>query len=226
MGRGSTLWRTRRHVRKVRRFGRNLRRANSLRPATYKGFHIYKDVDEFAEAFFPDFTRGISKQAALARVKEMIGQLGYSIVEQDEKKPWGGMYRMPDEEAGQFIHDFFPGLTLDEARLGRDDVRLSPKFLLIAPGTRLSWQYHNRRAERWHFLTNGSYTISETNDQPAPTAAPAGTIVQLSAKLRHRVASQDDSQYVLVAEIWQHVDPRELSDENDIIRIQDDFKRI
>lgn len=226
VGRNTPFWRTRRGIRKVRRFGRMFRRGGQANPVAYSGLHIYKSVDEFAGTFFPDFSQAITKPEALGRVKEMIGQLGYSITEQDEAKPWGGMYRMPDDEAGQFIHDFFPGLTLDEARLGRSDVRLSPKFLLIAPGTRLSWQYHNRRAERWHFLTGGTYTLSETDDQPEPTTAPAGTIVQLDTRMRHRVSSPDRKQYVLVAEIWQHTDSSKLSDEDDIVRIQDDYKRV
>ena len=226
VGRIAPLWRTRRTIRKARRFGRIMRRVIPAKSPMNPMLHVYKDVDEFAEAFFPDFSTPIPKKVALKRVTQMIDQLGYTIVERDEEKPWGGMYRMSDDEAGQFIHDFFPGLTLDEARLGRPDVRLSPKFLLIAPGTRLSWQYHNRRAERWHFLTGGTYTLSDDDEQPEPTIATAGTILQLATKTRHRVSAPDNSHYVLVAEVWQHTDPNQLSDEQDIIRIQDDYRRI
>jgi mannose-6-phosphate isomerase len=40
---------------------------------------------------------------------------------------------------------------------------------------------------------------------------------------RHRLIGLDD--YCVVAEIWQHTDEDYLSDEEDIIRVQDDFGR-
>lgn len=217
VGRDKFLWRTRRRVRKLTRFGRTVTAGS--------GPHIYKSVDEFAESFFPDFNKAIPRDEAFRQVVAMIGELGYTIVETNESKPWGGMYRLSDGEAGQFIHDFFPGLTLNEARLGRADVHLSPKFLLLAPGARLSWQYHNRRAERWHFLTGGLYYRSQDDIQPEPTVAAAGTIVQLTTGTRHRVASPSDSQYTLVAEVWQHTDPGQFSNEDDIVRLDDDYQR-
>ena len=40
---------------------------------------------------------------------------------------------------------------------------------------------------------------------------------------RHRLIGLDD--YAVVAEIWQHTDANHPSDEDDIIRVQDDFGR-
>ena len=40
---------------------------------------------------------------------------------------------------------------------------------------------------------------------------------------RHRLIGLDD--YSVVAEIWQHTDVDHPSDEEDIIRVQDDFGR-
>ena len=40
---------------------------------------------------------------------------------------------------------------------------------------------------------------------------------------RHRLIGLDD--YCVVAEIWQHIDGDYPSDEEDIIRVQDDFGR-
>jgi mannose-6-phosphate isomerase len=40
---------------------------------------------------------------------------------------------------------------------------------------------------------------------------------------RHRLIGLDD--YCVVAEIWQHTDANHPSDEDDIIRVQDDFGR-
>lgn len=225
VGRSTPLWRTRRGIRKARRFGRVIRRADPTKPHIHPNLHVYKNVEEFVESFFPDFKHGLSKDEALKRVGLMAEQLGYTIVEGDETKPWGGFYRLSDKDAGQFIHDFFPGLTLNEARLGKPDVKLSPKFLLIEPDARLSWQYHHRRAERWHFLTDGTYALSDTDEQPMMINASAGSILQLSAGMRHRVGATNETGYALVAEVWQHTDPAQLSDEDDIVRLQDDYHR-
>lgn len=40
---------------------------------------------------------------------------------------------------------------------------------------------------------------------------------------RHRLVGLND--WGMVAEIWQHIDANNPSDENDIIRVQDDFGR-
>ena len=40
---------------------------------------------------------------------------------------------------------------------------------------------------------------------------------------RHRLIGLTD--YVVLAEIWQHTDPNNPSDENDIVRLSDDYGR-
>jgi mannose-6-phosphate isomerase len=222
VGCSAPLRRTRRAMRRLYHATRRSRQA----PKHHKGLHVYENVDEFAAVFLPPSDQGLSKQAALTQVKTMIDQLNYTIVEANETKPWGGMYRLADEQAGRFIAEFFPGLTLHDAKLGRHDVQLSPKFILLEPGKRLSWQYHRRRAERWHFITAGFYYKNQQDDLPAPVFAPAGTIVQLVTADRHRIGGADKMQYTLVAEVWQHTDPTHLSDEADIVRLQDDYQRV
>jgi mannose-6-phosphate isomerase-like protein (cupin superfamily) len=133
---------------------------------------------------------------------------------------------LADGQAERFIAEFFPGLTLHEAKLGQPAVKLSPKFLLVEPGHRLSWQYHHRRAERWHFLTPGAYSKSMQDVAPEPKQARAGTIVQFEEGERHRLCALDDKQYTLVAEIWQHTDESKSSNEADIVRLEDDYRRV
>ncbi len=153
-------------------------------------------------------------------------KFGYKIVDIDMKKPWGGYVRFDTKDANHFVSNFFPGLDIDKARMGRDDVELSPKFLLVTPAHRLSWQYHDRRAERWRFLSPGSYFRSTTDEQGEPHQVSAGEVVQFGAGERHRLCANVDSvSYTLIAEIWQHTDPAILSTEDDIIRLQDDYKR-
>ena len=50
----------------------------------------------------------------------------------------------------------------------------------------------------------------------------AGSQLKLNQGVRHRLVGLDD--YAVVAEIWQHTD-KVPSDEEDIIRVQDDFGR-
>ena len=220
----STVWKIRRGLRNVMG-GRDVLDPE-LPGATrrHKARHVYRRVDEFAAAFLPGFVKQTPKKMALAQVRDMIEELDYHVVEKDESKPWGAYYRLSNKQADRFIAEFFPGLTPSEARLGRPDMTLSPKFLLVAPEQRLSWQYHHRRAERWHFMTAGAYFKSETDAMGARIEAPAGSIVQFGEGERHRLCATPDG-YTLVAEIWQHTEPKRASDESDIVRLADDYAR-
>lgn len=158
--------------------------------------------------------------------KDIIDQLqdrGYQVEEVNTDKPWGAYVRLANADAEHFIDEFFPGLTLAEAQLGIEGAELSPKILIVAPSQRLSWQLHHRRAERWTFLTRGGYYKSETDDQGELIAAQPGEVVQFQQGERHRLVSVDG--YTVVAEIWQHVDPANPSNEDDIIRLEDDYVR-
>ena len=164
---------------------------------------------------FSNFTEGIE---ALARAA------GYDIVEKNADKPWGAYLRIDSAQADDFVREFFPGLSPEEARLGIEGAELSPKFLIVKPGERLSWQFHHRRAERWRFLTAGAYRKSETDEESERIEASADEVVQFLKGERHRLEGADDH-IVLVAEIWQHVDAEHPSDEDDIVRLADDYQR-
>lgn len=188
--------------------------------------HFYRSIDQFMVDFFPNLAKTTSKKVALARVRDMIHELGYSVVDADEKRPWGAFYRLDDKQTSRFIREFFPGLSLHDAKLGHTDVKLSPKFLVVAPGQQLSWQFHHRRAERWRFLTDGAYYASDTDQQGEKLYAKRGDIIQFAQGERHRLCTGRSGRYVLVAEVWQHTDPTRPSDESDIVRLADDYKRI
>lgn len=160
-------------------------------------------------------------------VDDIIGQfnsVGYEIVEVNTDKPWGAYLRINGGQADSFIEEFFPGLSPIEARLGVEGAELSPKILIVSPGERLSWQYHDRRAERWVFLTEGSYNKSTTDEPGEPFAAQPGDVVQFGKGERHRLNGANES-FVVVAEIWQHTEQEYPSNEDDIVRLVDDYKR-
>jgi mannose-6-phosphate isomerase len=101
---------------------------------------------------------------------------------------------------------------------------LSPKILIVKPKARLSWQYHNRRAEIWQVYKGSTGVIkSFTDDENEMKVYKEGDQIILKLGERHRLIGLDD--YCVVAEIWQHTDATHPSDEEDIIRVQDDFSR-
>ena len=126
-----------------------------------------------------------------------------------------------EAEAPAFIERYFPGRSSDDLIGGR---KVSPKILIVKPGARLSWQYHHRREEVWR-VVEGPVAVaqSETDEQPAPATYASGDTIVLAEGERHRLIGLDD--YGVVAEIWQHTDPAHPSDEDDIVRLQDDFGR-
>lgn len=167
----------------------------------------------------------VDKLTIVDQLQQIATQHGYITVDRNDTKPWGAYLRFDSAGAQQFIASFFPGLSLEEAQMGIAGAELSPKFLLVNPEQRLSWQMHDRRAERWAFLTGGGYYKSTTDEQGEPTVAHPGDVVQFRQGERHRLVGRSDGSYALVAEIWQHSDPTGLSDEDDIVRIQDDYRR-
>ena len=171
-----------------------------------------------------DLNADVNKEELVDQLEQIASEHGYVTLDRNDSKPWGAYLRFDSKDAEQFIGSFFPGLTLAEAQRGIENAELSPKFLLVSPGQRLSWQKHARRAERWTFLTDGAYHKSNTDYQGDIVNASAGEVVQFEQGERHRLVGTKNP-YTLVAEIWQHSDPAHLSDEDDIVRIQDDYDR-
>jgi mannose-6-phosphate isomerase-like protein (cupin superfamily) len=149
---------------------------------------------------------------------------GYEIVEINDTKPWGAYLRLHGDQADTFVGNFFDDLTPEQARLGNPNAELSPKFLIVTSNQRLSLQTHARRAERWRFLTPGFYYKGTTPEDVRLYEATDGEVVQFEKGDIHRLSGADKG-FVVVAEIWQHTDPDDLSDENDIERLEDDYSR-
>lgn len=158
------------------------------------------------------------------QIRQYLRDNRYTIVGEDLNRPWGAFFRLADSDSEQFIKMFFAGLSDCNIWSDKAEERLSPKILLVKPGQRLSWQYHDRRAEYWSFLTNGSYISSRDNSQSPLVKTSKGDVIKLDRGERHRLIGLPND-YVIVAEIWQHTDPRFPSDEADIVRLADDYDR-
>lgn len=155
------------------------------------------------------------------RVEKQLQVKGYKIAGADLQRPWGGFFLIDEEQAVDFIKDYFPDISAEQTiREGK----VSPKILLVAPQKRLSWQYHYRRKERWKVL-EGPVAVaqSKSDEQPEPDVFQAGDLIVLAKEERHRLIGLDN--WGVVAEIWQHTDPQQPSNEKDIVRLEDDFKR-
>jgi len=169
----------------------------------------------------PTFTSNLTAQQVFANVETYIAELGYQVISKDFSRPWGGFFVLDESQAAKFAAQFFPHLSLDAIQITN---KLSPKFLIVAPEKRLSWQYHFRRAEIWSVVSGPvGIAISDTDEQGPVGTYVVGDFIKLQQGERHRLIGLND--WGVVAEIWQHTDTNQPSDESDIVRLQDDFGR-
>ena len=152
---------------------------------------------------------------------KLLRQLNFTIVTEDLSRPWGGFYVIDEAQAADFAKEFFPEEDFEKLKISE---RLSPKILMVAPHKRLSWQYHHRRAEILRCI-DGEVAVatSHTDAEEEKHVLKVGDKIKLAQGQRHRLIGLDG--WGIVAEIWQHTDAANPSDENDIVRLQDDFGR-
>lgn len=168
-----------------------------------------------------NFLNRTAKELVFEHIAEYLHLQNIKISKQDNTRPWGGFFVIDETEAEKFINLYFSNFTKDELNISG---KLSPKILVVAPQKRLSWQYHRRRAEIWKLIggTAGVVT-SDTDEEKETTHLNIGDIIQLKQGERHRLIGLEN--WGIVAEIWRHTDAEHHSDEEDIVRLQDDFGR-
>lgn len=168
-----------------------------------------------------EFDPSLVKQAVFDSIGKYLGDLSIKVTSTDFNRPWGGFFVIDEASTEHFLNQFFPGYSYEEIANG---LNMTPKILVAEPNKRLSWQYHHRREEIWS-IVNGPVGVitSETNDQEPVRTVNKGEVVSFGAEVRHRLIGLDT--YGVVAEFWKHTDPGNPSDENDIVRVQDDFAR-
>jgi mannose-6-phosphate isomerase-like protein (cupin superfamily) len=137
----------------------------------------------------------------------------FDIIFFEHNRPWGGFFVLEESQAQEFANQYFEGLDVTTLKIGG---KLSPKLLVVQPNSRLSWQYHHRRAEIWRVIQGQAGVKRSPNDTE-------GELEILNMGERHRLIGLED--WAVIAEIWQHTDPNHPSDEDDIVRVQDDFGR-
>ena len=139
----------------------------------------------------------------------------------DHNRPWGGFFVIQEEDAQRFSDIYFDGFDVDTLRKAG---KLSPKILAVKPGARLSWQYHHRRAESWRVIQGPVGVIRSFNDvENQLENCAVGKTITLKKGERHRLIGLES--WGIVAEFWQHTDAESPSNEDDIVRLQDDYAR-
>lgn len=166
-------------------------------------------------------TEYTNKAELFNQIAEQLKAQGFTIDQIDQTRPWGGFFVIHEAQAQQFADTYFEGLNIQDLKIAG---KLSPKILIVAPEKRLSWQYHHRRAEIWR-VSQGEVGVvtSATDEQNEIQILKKGDSIRLAQGERHRLVGL--KHYGVVAEIWQHTDADKPSDEDDIVRVEDDFGR-
>lgn len=162
-----------------------------------------------------------TKTEVFSTVEKYLSDNGFTVAAKDFNRPWGGFFVIDESQAQKFGQLFFPEVELSSLRIGG---KLSPKILMVQTDKRLSWQYHHRRAEIWKLVAGTAGVVTnETDEEGSLKKLKLGEIIRLPQGQRHRLVGLDG--WGMIAEIWQHTDTSQPSDEDDIVRVQDDFGR-
>lgn len=164
---------------------------------------------------------GASKKQVFDIVEQELKNMAFNIDSADRNRPWGGFFKIDEADTQKFIQTFFNDVPVSDVKKTE---KLSPKILIVEENKRLSWQYHHRRSEIWKVI-NGSVLVvsSDTDVENEPVRKSLNEVIVLEKGERHRLIG--DTGWGIIAEIWQHADSQNPSDEEDIVRVQDDFGR-
>jgi len=162
-----------------------------------------------------------TRDSVFTSISTYLKQEGFIIASQDFNRPWGGFFVLDESQAQIFAEKYFLEVDFNSLMVSG---KLSPKILVVDANKRLSWQYHHRRAEIWKLVAGTAGVVTSESDHEGPVRIlKMGEIVRLRQGQRHRLVGLQG--WGVVAEIWQHTDAHNPSDESDIVRLQDDFGR-
>ena len=160
-----------------------------------------------------------NKRDLLEEVKTKLLSQGFKITGQEYSQVWGGSLLIDESQAADFAKVYFKDLDQVYLYDANSNLPLKPKILLVSPNRSISWQYHLRRAEVWQIILGEVGVVMNTNDEESEMSIKnSGDFIYLQPGVRHRLVGLKD--WGVIAQIWQHVDASNPSDENDIIRLQ------
>ncbi len=167
-----------------------------------------------------NFSDPSNKWAVLREIKDkLIMQPGFIMDDVDEHKPWGAYYRFVGSQKQKFLDEYYSDVDIDVPG------EVNPKYLVFEPGKKLSFQYHDRRAETWKVIYGEVEAYNGPEDEVGEYKTyKTGDVFTYDVKMRHKGGATANG-WAIVAEIWQHVDADNPSDEEDIVRLADDYGR-
>jgi mannose-6-phosphate isomerase len=98
-----------------------------------------------------------------------------------------------------------------------DEINYKIKRIEVKSGARLSYQYHEGRSELWLIL-EGKAKVTINGIEKFYSV---GDSVSISVKSKHRVENYSNQKLVFI-----EIQHGQYFDEDDIIRIEDDYKRL
>ena len=169
---------------------------------------------------FKSLDQNLEKNEVFTQIEVQLKNFNYEIIAQDQNRPWGGFFVIDSKQIEAFKEMFFKEVDIDLS----NNLSYSPKILLVAPNQKLSWQYHYRRSELWKLVAGeAAIARSETDEENPSEPMIKDQVVKLAQGERHRLIGTDG--WGVVAEIWVHTDTNNPSNEEDIVRLQDDYAR-
>ncbi len=149
-------------------------------------------------------------------ILEVTKRINLEIVDQDLTRQWGGYLRFNRKNIIPFIEEFYMDR---KAELMTQRNNLDPKILIIAPHKINSWRYHERRDELWRVIYGpvAVYSSMNNNRPNHATTFDTGSYINNQALARHCLVGLQN--WGVVAEIWLHTNPKNPSNEDDIIRV-------
>lgn len=155
------------------------------------------------------------------KFKERLAGKGFQLQREDLSRPWGGFVVIDESQGQSFASMYF---DLPANFWENVELQINGKLLFVAPNKRLSWQYHHRRTEIWQVLEGTvGVVISEDDEEHELKLLSPGDQITIPSGVRHRLVGLEA--WGVIAEIWQHNDSNNPSNEDDIVRVQDDFGR-
>ena len=98
-----------------------------------------------------------------------------------------------------------------------DEHNYKLKRIEVDPGGRLSYQYHMKRSESWTIIQGQGVVTLDGIDQKVS----AGESIKINREAKHRILNNGDNPLVFI-----EVQTGTYFGEDDIVRIEDDYKRI
>ena len=89
------------------------------------------------------------------------------------------------------------------------------KLIYVKPNSRLSLQYHDKRSEFWKIVFGTAYIQIDDRSY----VLKEGQTIEIPNKARHRVEAKETMCTILEISYG-------IFDESDIVRLEDDYKRI